>query len=114
LIFVLSASAFAISQTSFKNDLSQLNKLLSADHVQPRAVDESLCHDVIQNLLGMIDPDKLYYTQADVIKITAIQNKILKQILIAEWEYAASGGKVSKSYTNWKPRPERGRVVLEK
>jgi len=76
-----------LSQASFKNDLSQLNKLLLEYHVQPRPVDDRLSHDAVQNLLEMIDPDKLYYTQADILKIKASQNKIIGDINNYTWTF---------------------------
>jgi carboxyl-terminal processing protease len=87
LIFILSGSGPALGQTSFRNDLSQLEKLLSEHHVQPRPVDDSLSCDVVQSLLRMIDPDKLYYTQAEVSRIIACQSKLTSDIISNTWTF---------------------------
>lgn len=97
LTFILSVSEVAISQASFKNDLSQLNKLLLEYHVQPRPVDDGLSQDVVQNLIEMIDPDKLYYTQADVLKIKTSQNKIISDIYNNTWTFIPTFLEITKA-----------------
>ena len=84
---ILLASAGAFGQPSFKNDLYYLQKLVAQQHVQPRPVDNNLARDVVESLLEIIDADKLYYTEPEILKIKAYQGKIVSDINNHTWTF---------------------------
>jgi carboxyl-terminal processing protease len=84
---VLCISSNSFSQPLLKNDLYQLKKILTERHVQPRAFDNNLSHDVVQNLLTLIDPEKLYFTEPEVYRIIAYQTKIENDLNKDTWTF---------------------------
>jgi carboxyl-terminal processing protease len=83
----LGRSQDSLAQASIKSDLYQLKKLVAERHLQPRAFDESLSRDVALNLLRMIDPDKLYYTEPEFYKIIAYQSRIGNDLKNDTWTF---------------------------
>jgi carboxyl-terminal processing protease len=65
---------------NIKQEMNWLRNSLSQHHVSPKIIDDSFSSDVFDKLLQDLDPDKIFFTQADVSWIEPFRNLLDDEI----------------------------------
>jgi carboxyl-terminal processing protease len=86
LLLLTSVSGVSVGQ-SVRQELQTLKKLLSENHVEARPIDNALAIDVCKKLLSLTDPDKIYFTGDERMRLVAHQSKIANDLNNNTWTF---------------------------
>lgn len=80
-------TAVAQQTASVKNEALQLKKLILQHHFSPRPVNDIFSASVFDYLLDELDPERLYFTQQDVLELWQFRYKIDDDLTGTSWSF---------------------------
>ena len=85
----LTVSIYTLAQqpVSFQNEALKLKKLILQHHFDPRPVNDLFSVKVFDHVLDALDPERLYFTQQDIIALSAFKNKIDDDLTGNSWNF---------------------------
>jgi carboxyl-terminal processing protease len=85
----LTVAAFSAAGQSvnYRNEATQLVSFLTKVHVEPRKIDDKFSSDVYNLILHDLDPDKVIFTEEDVLWLNAFQTTIDDELTGKNWAF---------------------------
>lgn len=82
LFFLILSPLLSLCQTNDKvaNDAFMLTRMVNKFHVDPRLVDDRFSKDVFTGMLAKTDPEKLFFTQSDINRLSFYNTSIDDEI----------------------------------
>lgn len=76
LCFAAASSTGQSKPRNVKQEITWMKNALMQYHVEPKAIDDSFSADLFQTLLEDLDPDKIYFTNADLASLESYQHSL--------------------------------------
>jgi carboxyl-terminal processing protease len=87
LLLIFFGAAFSQNFRNFKQEAYHLRNVLSEKHVSPRPFDDDFSRDVFDVVLGELDPEKIYFTKADIQWLEPYQTLIDDEVRGGNWVF---------------------------
>ena len=85
LLVIVGFATWAQSSVSIQKEAAQFKKTLLEHHVTPRSIDDSFSKDAFDLFLKQLDPNRHYFTQQDIIQLSAYRNSIDDELNGSSW-----------------------------
>src|SRR6478736_5494274 len=87
VILLLSFSSFAQKPRNFRNEATLLRKVILQQHFQPKAINDEFSGQLFDQFLLAVDPDKLYFTEADLKPLRKFRTLLDDEINGSSWNF---------------------------
>jgi carboxyl-terminal processing protease len=87
VFLTFSISTLAQKPASVQNEALQLKKLILQHHFDPKSVDDLFSAKVFDHVLDVLDPEKLYFTQQDIMALSVFKDKIDDDLNGTSWNF---------------------------
>ncbi len=79
-----------------RNEAMQLKTTILQHHVNPKPIDDLFSTIVFDHMLQELDPEKLYFTQIEIMELSVYKNKIDNDLTASSWDFLPAITKVYK------------------
>src|SRR5688500_1483986 len=81
LFFGIYATCHAQEKTrNIRQEITWVRNSLAQHHVVPKTIDNAFSNDLFNRLLEDLDPDKIYFSQADITSLEPFRNLLDDEI----------------------------------
>jgi carboxyl-terminal processing protease len=102
LFFALSVHGQSVR--NFKQEAYLLRNLLNAQHVSPKPMDDTFSSEVFDAVFDELDPDKIFFSDADIQWLEPFRNKIDDELKGSDWIFM---NRLKERYQSCLERAER-------
>ena len=85
LLVIVGFATWAQSPVSVQQEAAQFKKNLLEHHVSPRPIDDAFSNDAFDLFLKQLDPNRHYFSQQDIVQISAYRNSIDEELNGVSW-----------------------------